>query len=165
MTFVPFAQNTREEVRIIGDGSVTGAIGSETGTHQQTFVASFDERNITSKGNRSRVQPGEPCHTLHESPPSIAFSERTRQGSSMIELEDSEVMPAVRTGVQRQQGVFTPWGVRRLTPTEAERLQGFPDNWTAGQPDSTRYRQLGNAVSVPVAEWIAKRIIKATAKE
>lgn len=48
--------------------------------------------------------------------------------------------------------------VRRLTPTECERLQGFPDGWTEGQPDSTRYRQLGNAVCVNVAEWIAKRI-------
>lgn len=51
-------------------------------------------------------------------------------------------------------------GVRRLTPTECERLQGFPDGWTAGQPDSTRYRQLGNAVSVPVAEWIGRRIVE-----
>lgn len=48
--------------------------------------------------------------------------------------------------------------VRRLTPTECERLQGFPDGWTDGQSDSTRYRQLGNAVSVPVAKWIAERL-------
>ena len=47
--------------------------------------------------------------------------------------------------------------VRRLTPTECERLQGFPDGWTAGQSDSTRYRQLGNAVAVPVARWIGTR--------
>ena len=49
-------------------------------------------------------------------------------------------------------------GVRRLTPTECERLQGFPDGHTAGQSDSARYRQLGNAVAVPVARWIGKRI-------
>lgn len=52
-------------------------------------------------------------------------------------------------------------GVRRLTPTECERLQGFPDGWTDGQSDSTRYRQLGNAVAVPVVEWIGKRIMEA----
>lgn len=51
-------------------------------------------------------------------------------------------------------------GVRRLTPTEAERLQGFNDGWTAGQSDSARYKQLGNAVSVPVVEWIGKRIVE-----
>jgi len=49
-------------------------------------------------------------------------------------------------------------GVRRLTPTECERLQGFPDGWTTGQSDSVRYRQLGNAVAVPVVEWIARRL-------
>ena len=55
-------------------------------------------------------------------------------------------------------------GVRRLTPIECERLQGFPDGWTDGQSDSARYRQLGNAVAVPVVEWIAKRIVKAEAR-
>jgi DNA (cytosine-5)-methyltransferase 1 len=52
-------------------------------------------------------------------------------------------------------------GVRRLTPTECERLQGFPDGWTSGQSDTHRYKQLGNAVSVPVAEWIGRRIMQA----
>ena len=52
-------------------------------------------------------------------------------------------------------------GVRRLTPTECERLQGFPDGWTDGQADSNRYKQLGNAVAVPVAEWIGRRIMGA----
>lgn len=47
---------------------------------------------------------------------------------------------------------------RRLTPTECERLMGFADGWTAGQSDSHRYRQLGNAVCPPVAEYIARRI-------
>jgi DNA (cytosine-5)-methyltransferase 1 len=45
-------------------------------------------------------------------------------------------------------------GVRRLTPLECERLMGLPDDWTAGQADSNRYKQCGNAVVVPVAEWI-----------
>src|SRR5690606_1319249 len=50
--------------------------------------------------------------------------------------------------------------VRRLTPLECERLQGFPDGWTAipGNSDTQRYRQLGNAVAVPVVEWIMRRI-------
>jgi len=53
-------------------------------------------------------------------------------------------------------------GVRRLTPTECERLQGFPDGWTEGegQSDSQRYRQVGNAVTVSVAEWIGRRIVE-----
>lgn len=48
--------------------------------------------------------------------------------------------------------------VRRLTPTECERLQGFPDGWTEGFSDSTRYKMLGNAVCVNVSEWIARRL-------
>ena len=48
--------------------------------------------------------------------------------------------------------------VRRLTPIECERLQGFPDDWTAGQSDSQRYKQMGNAVAVPVVEWIIQGI-------
>lgn len=54
-------------------------------------------------------------------------------------------------------------GVRRLTPVECERLQGFPDDWTktdgdSEDADSHRYAAIGNAVSVPVIEWIASRI-------
>jgi DNA (cytosine-5)-methyltransferase 1 len=49
--------------------------------------------------------------------------------------------------------------VRRLTPIECERLQGFPDDWTAGQSDSARYKQMGNAVAVPVVEWIIQNIV------
>jgi site-specific DNA-cytosine methylase len=60
--------------------------------------------------------------------------------------------PAVRQGM----------AVRRLTPLECERLQGFPDGWTdVGISDSARYRLLGNAVAVPVAEWIGRRIVEA----
>jgi site-specific DNA-cytosine methylase len=50
--------------------------------------------------------------------------------------------------------------VRRLTPMECERLQGFPDNWTAAQSDSQRYRQMGNAVTVNVIESIGQQLGK-----
>lgn len=55
-------------------------------------------------------------------------------------------------------GVATETVVRRLTPLECERLQGAPDGWTEGQADSPRYRQLGNAVAVPVFEWVGRRL-------
>lgn len=51
--------------------------------------------------------------------------------------------------------------VRRLTPLECERLQGFTDNWTEGQADTHRYKQTGNAVAVPVVEWIVEGILDA----
>lgn len=73
-----------------------------------------------------------------------------------------EISPTITTA--RINNVAKDGVVRRLTPTECERLQGFPDGWTAGQSDAKRYRQLGNAVAVPVAEWIGKRIIKGDAQ-
>lgn len=59
-------------------------------------------------------------------------------------------------------------GVRRLSPVESERLQGFPDNWTLPSEElindekinTLRYTAIGNAVSVPVVEWIAKKVKK-----
>lgn len=65
--------------------------------------------------------------------------------------------------VWMQQSVELFGAVRRLTPRECERLQGFPDDWTMidgdKTPDAPRYRALGNAVAVPVAEWIGRRIM------
>ena len=63
------------------------------------------------------------------------------------------------TGGNNVSGVATSTNVRRLTPIECERLQGFPDDWTAGQSDSHRYKQMGNAVAVPVVEWIVQGIV------
>lgn len=52
------------------------------------------------------------------------------------------------------------WIVRRLTPTECERLQGFPDGYTdlGGTPDARRYKQIGNSMAVPVMLWLGRRI-------
>ena len=55
--------------------------------------------------------------------------------------------------------------VRRLTPVETERLQGFPDGWTEGQTDGHRYRQMGNAVAVPVVSWVMERLVAVSKKE
>lgn len=70
------------------------------------------------------------------------------------------LVPCVAVPTQVQWASGGGMLVRRLTPTECERLQGFPDGWTAGFSDSTRYKMLGNAVCVNVAEWIAGRLAK-----
>ncbi len=66
---------------------------------------------------------------------------------------------AAEPGAKQQTYLHTGMSVRRLTPRECERLQGFPDNHTSGFSDSVRYKMLGNAVCVNVAEWIAKRMV------
>ena len=55
-------------------------------------------------------------------------------------------------------GVMDGQRIRRLMPIECERLQGFPDGWTTGVSDTQRYKQMGNAVTVPVVEYIAKEL-------
>ena len=50
--------------------------------------------------------------------------------------------------------------IRRLTPIECERLQGFPDNWTKGLSDTQRYKCMGNAVTTNVVEWVVTQLFK-----
>ena len=62
------------------------------------------------------------------------------------------------TGVH---GVSNNMAVRKLTPVECERLQGFPDNYTnikENCPDGHRYKAMGNSMAVPVMRWIGERI-------
>ncbi len=70
----------------------------------------------------------------------------------------SEIHQTLRAGTKQSTGVLSST-VRRLTPTECERLQGFPDGWTAEQADSNRYKQMGNAVAVPVVQWIINNVV------
>ena len=64
------------------------------------------------------------------------------------------------TPTTKIKGEYNKEGLRRMTPREWERLQGFPDDWTAGLSNVHRYKQMGNSVAVPVIEAVAKNIIK-----
>ena len=81
----------------------------------------------------------------------------------------SNVGQTLRRGTGRDQigAVWVDYAVRRLTPVECERLQGFPDNFTGIPwkkkgpehcPDGPRYKALGNSMAVPVMRWIGERI-------
>ena len=101
-------------------------------------------------------------------PTMLAFAANQR-GEVRLQGGDGEVcgaIPASQSGKQVQ-GVTDGCAVRRLTPRECERLQGFPDDWTKvpyrGKPadecpDTPRYRAIGNSMAVPVMGWIGKRI-------
>jgi DNA (cytosine-5)-methyltransferase 1 len=103
---------------------------------------------------------GDPMFTLQASKQhGVAFSENQR--GEVLETEYARQLSA--GGGKPGQGypaVRQDMTVRRLTPLECERLQGFPDNWTACLSDSARYRTLGNAVAVPVAEYIGTQLIR-----
>ena len=83
-------------------------------------------------------EDGHECHNVHD-PKGIAPTVRHNNGKT--------------TMIQQS-------NIRRLTPTECERLQGFPDGWTSEQSDTQRYKQLGNAVSVPVVKAVGERLLK-----
>jgi DNA (cytosine-5)-methyltransferase 1 len=96
--------------------------------------------------------------------PAIAYSIRedaTANNFSATEIEQARALQALQPSVQShhaQTFIAEPLQVRRLTPMECERLQGFPDGWTESQSDSQRYRQMGNAVTVNVIESIGQQL-------
>jgi len=73
-----------------------------------------------------------------------------------------DISPAL--GAKNPTAIAMPMQVRRLTPLECERLQGFPDGWTdvphrgKAAPDGPRYKAIGNSMAVPVMRWIGSRI-------
>ena len=130
-----------------------------------TLVTAFDTTQLTSKTNRSTPQPGNPCHPLASGahPPAVAVALRGREGGATAEV--SEIPSALRAsqGGGDKAHVMQA-AVRRLTPIECERLQGFPDGYTQvvyrgkSAMDGPRYRALGNSMAVPVVRWILERI-------
>ncbi|HAF4711084.1 TPA: Dam family site-specific DNA-(adenine-N6)-methyltransferase [Salmonella enterica] len=104
---------------------------------------------------------------------------RGREEGSTVEVRNDGTANALLTpnGGRAGMGVgAVGWGmqVRRLTPVECERLQGFPDNHTliswrgkdaADCPDGPRYKAIGNSMAVPVMRWIGERIAAARPAE
>lgn len=93
----------------------------------------------------------------------VAFDMRGREGGAQFEgPHDSANLRAASGGSSRSYVAAS--AVRRLTPRECERLQGFPDDFTLvphrGKPmaDGPRYKMLGNSMAVPVVRWIGERI-------
>lgn len=89
----------------------------------------------------------------------IAFNLRGRDGGAMPEPDDLASIRAASGGSSRSHIAHS--AVRRLTPRECERLQGFPDDYTKiseKAADGPRYKALGNSMAVPVMRWIAQRI-------
>lgn len=157
-----------------------GFDASEDGTGRGTplIPVAFDTTQITSAANRSNPQPGDPCHTLSKSAhaPAIAFDCKAsgQNGFGIGEIASTQRAMGhanSHTNGGGHQAVMTAMQVRRLTPRECERLQGFPDDYTLiplhqkkptdvlkFSADGPRYKALGNSWAVPVAAWVGKRI-------
>jgi DNA (cytosine-5)-methyltransferase 1 len=92
-----------------------------------------------------------------------------QQSQSGFRAHDTHATLDANNGSRRHNGVHVGSAVRRLTPRECERLQGFPDDYTLimvrGKPaaDGPRYKALGNSMAVNVMRWIGERILLADA--
>ena len=194
---IAFAQNQREEVRDVGGKAVS--LAAEAGMHCQTFVAldmshacdvirdcgevapSLQARMgtggkqipLTYQKTTGTLSPGAHPGSYNgqdayndmlvcgAAVPDIAHTLKAKANCDF--REDSETYP-----VQNRV-------VRRLTPLECERLQGFPDGWTdigdwvktdkrgrkikvKGSADSPRYKALGNSIALPPRKWLLKRL-------
>lgn len=129
-----------------------------------TLAIAFGAQNSASQGDSvsEHVTP-----TLDKSKtPAVAYGWNNEFNGA------KELMPTIQRGGQggSQDGVMQrDMKVRRLTPIECERLQGFPDNYTqipwrnkdaVDCPDGPRYKAMGNSMAVPVMRWIGERINK-----
>lgn len=144
-----------------------GFDASEDGTGRGTPIIPFDTTQITSKTNRCQPKAGDPCHPLAAGahPPSVAFTTKDHGQDATEDLAPTlRAMPGDHANGGGQIGVQQGLGVRRLTPRECERLQGFPDDYTLvpyrkkPAADGPRYKALGNSMAVPVMRWIGERI-------
>lgn len=169
-----FAQNSRDEVRVVGGGTVSGALAAEPGAKQTTCVcqpcvafSAVQSSTSGSLGARDDVAPTlRAASSGTNQVPAVCMSDLSANAAVDDDLcgtvKVGGAVPAVLTarGVPFEFAWRWPWTVRRLMPVECERLQGFPDGWTDldGTPDTPRYKALGNSMAVPVMEWIGRRI-------
>ena len=149
-------------------GLVAGTIGPHSNSGRSygsnpVVATPFDTTQITSAQNRSQPKPGDPCCPLTASghAPAVAFEWPPELADPITANEGSTYTHEGSRNFRLHNVVD---GVRRLTPRECERLQGFSDDWTLipyrGKPakDGPRYRAIGNSMPVPVMSWIGGRI-------
>jgi len=160
---VAFVQNSRDEVRLLaGDGQIVGVLAAEPGAKQQCYVAAF-------QSSQSGVRESDTHATLDSNNGSrrhngviVPDVKQVQWASGGGQLKN-DTTQALRSGAETNyQFLRVGMAVRRLTPLECERLQGFPDNYTLvnNAADTPRYKAIGNAMAVPVIRWIGERILK-----
>lgn len=188
---IAFAQNQREEVRNVGDKAVS--LAAEVGMHCQTFVAldmshacdvirdcgevapSLQARMGTG-GNQVPLTYQDVTGTLSPGAHAGSYNGQDAYNDMLVCGATPDVAHALRAKAAcayREDAETYPvqnMVVRRLTPMECERLQGFPDGWTdIGEwrdskgklrkpSDSPRYKALGNSIALPFWDFLAKRI-------
>ena len=171
-SLVIFKPHQEDGARIQGDvvNTLTSFMG--TGGNNVPMVAAYSIRE-DAKANTFSATPTDTAlalNALQPSPqshhaqlfiaqetPTLLRERSGKAGGGKGPLLSEDQSLTIKGG--NDMTLFTNQTVRRLTPTECERLQGFPDGWTEGQADSHRYKQLGNAVAVPCVQWMIDRLV------
>jgi DNA (cytosine-5)-methyltransferase 1 len=165
---VAFAENQRGEVALSDVASQLNTGGGKPGQGYPAVAFSFKDY-----GNDATEEASPTLRSLGHydanggSQMAVAFDMRGREGGAVPEGPHDTANIRAADGGSSRSYVAQPWAVRRLTPVECERLQGFPDGFTAipwrGKPadlcpDGPRYKALGNSWAVNVAAWVGERI-------
>ena len=151
------SRETREEVA----QCLTTRTGSAYDPTTETLPIAFGAQNSASQGDSVSAQV---TPTLDKSKtPAVAVDVYNQT----IDGQTAATLTKACGGVNSSGPKVMQSSVRRLTPTECERLQGFPDNYTQiawrnkpaeDCPDGPRYKAMGNSMAVPVMRWIGERI-------
>jgi len=152
-TVIIFYGNRVDDVRL--QGGVINTLQARMGTGGNNMPMLMRMREGKPGGGKGPLISEDKSLTIATANDQVLFVQ------AYDEFNDSvgDTHHTLRSGTKQSTGVITESQVRRLTPVECERLQGFPDDWTAGQSDSARYKQMGNAVAVPVVEWLIQNIV------
>lgn len=167
-SLIPVALNENQQGAVWGSETFQALNkgGGKPGQGYPCVAFAIQERAVSENPDAG---PDGAAYTLEARPvpQAVAFALRGREGGAMPEIEGDQVgaLRAANGGSSRSNVAAT--AVRRLTPRECERLQGFPDDYTAIPwrkkpadqcPDGPRYKALGNSMAVPVMAFIGQRI-------
>ena len=135
---------------------------------QATRFSGKRGNNNDGKGNGLGIgKDGDPSNTLTKNDRHAVAQEVAFSHTQGFDIQASEVKFPTLRAEGNGQSVAQELAVRRLTPIECERLQGFPDNWTRipwkgkkpeNCPDGPRFKCMGNSMAVPVMRWIGEGI-------
>jgi hypothetical protein len=163
-TVLIFYGNRVDDIRMQGDVINTLQARMGTGGGNMPIVA-FDTYNQTTSNTTQAIRS---TATDVDHIGAVAYSIREDAKANTFSATETETALAVQALQPSPQShhaqifLAEETMVRRLTPMECERLQGFPDGWTEGQADTHRYKQMGNAVAVPVVSWLVQRLMEAS---
>ena len=168
-------QHRDDVIRPVKDGKIptlTARMG--TGGHNVPIVNAYCiagntiDRKIENGGNGKGVL-AETAYTLNtidrHAVAEIYGAKSYCVGNGQINSASLQEKTGALNCMHDQQIILTPRTIRRLTPTECERLQGLEDGYTDGGSDTARYKALGNGMAQPCADYVMRRIVEATKEE